>query len=142
MKTLVIREGDYLTIRAIATENDLGRRDRCETHGFFEEQSTLRSADWGKLLVLLKRTSDFGPPNDDEKFKKLEGTDGICEFRAGRLRLFCFWDAGNLIVGTHGLVKSTQKTPKRELKHAEQKRREYFEAKNNGKLANAPGTRK
>lgn len=71
---------------------------------------------------------------DKELFKKLENSEiwelrtlfnGIC------YRLFAFWDTETetLIVATHGIVKKTQKTPKKEIIKAEKIRQEYFNDK-------------
>ena len=53
-------------------------------------------------------------------FKKLKGTDDIWEcriqFASNIYRLFCFFANGSIIVLTHGIVKKTQKTPKKEIK--------------------------
>jgi phage-related protein len=71
---------------------------------------------------------------DKEIFKKLEGTQ-IWEFRtlyAGiSYRLLAFWDtsANALIVTTHGFIKKTDKTPRKEIEKAERKRMEYFTTK-------------
>ena len=76
-----------------------------------------------------------GGEMSSELFKKLENSeiwelrtlfDGVC------YRLFAFWDteADALVVATHGLVKKTQKTPKKEIKKAEALRKEYFNDKN------------
>ena len=73
---------------------------------------------------------------DKELFKKLENTEiwelrtlfnGIC------YRLFAFWDTENdaLVIATHGIVKKTQKTPKKEIEKAERLRKEYFDYKQN-----------
>lgn len=85
-----------------------------------------------KLLQAVRKTSDriIG-----QWFKKLTGSDGIFEFRIddnGKFyRLFAFWDKSQqnetLIVGTHGIIKKTDKTPKEEIKKAERIQREYFE---------------
>lgn len=72
---------------------------------------------------------------DKELFKKLEGSE-IWEFRTlynkQSYRLFAFWDTdGNkLVVATHGIVKKTQKTPRKEIEKAEAIRKEYFSSKN------------
>ena len=69
-----------------------------------------------------------------ELFKKLDGTD-IWEFRTlynkTKYRLFAFWDTQSetLVIATHGIVKKTQKTPKKEIKKAERLRQEYFKQK-------------
>ena len=73
--------------------------------------------------------------NDPELFKKL--TDNIWEFQTlfekKQHRLFAFWDKTNkketLVLATHGIIKKTQKTPKSEIKKAEDIRRIYFELK-------------
>lgn len=72
---------------------------------------------------------------DINLFKKLENTD-IWEFRTLyqglAYRLFAFWDNDEetLVVATHGFVKKTQKTPKREIDKAENIRKEWFNRKN------------
>ena len=72
---------------------------------------------------------------DKELFKKLENSD-IWEFRTlfngVCYRLFAFWDTEieALVVATHGIVKKTQKTPKKEIEKAEKLRIEYFNDKN------------
>lgn len=71
---------------------------------------------------------------DINLFKKLENTD-IWEFRTLyqglAYRLFAFWDNDEetLVVATHGFVKKTQKTPKREIDKAENIRKEWFNRK-------------
>lgn len=72
---------------------------------------------------------------DKDLFKKLENTD-IWEFRtlyAGiQYRLLAFWDteAETLVIATHGFIKKTQKTPRKEIAKAEAIRKAYFEIKN------------
>ena len=71
---------------------------------------------------------------DKELFKKLENTE-IWEFRTlnnkQSYRLFAFWDTdeNKLVIATHGIVKKTQKTPKKEIEKAETIRKEYFKNK-------------
>ncbi|MCC7533572.1 MAG: type II toxin-antitoxin system RelE/ParE family toxin [Bacteroidia bacterium] len=73
--------------------------------------------------------------NDNELIKKLN--DFIWEFRTlynGKtFRLFSFWDKsdGNetLVVATYGILKKTQKTPTKEIKKAEEIRKQYLEYK-------------
>lgn len=67
-----------------------------------------------------------------ELFKKL--TKNIWEFRTlynkQYIRLLAFFDVDehSLIVATHGFVKKTSKTPKREIEHAERIRKIYINA--------------
>ncbi|MEA4948766.1 hypothetical protein SDC9_64229 [bioreactor metagenome] len=72
---------------------------------------------------------------DKELFKKLR--DEIWEFRTlfnkTHFRIFAFWDRDEeqetLVLATHGIIKKTDKTPKREIDKAEQIRLRYFELK-------------
>ena len=67
--------------------------------------------------------------------KKLN--DLIWEFRTlynGKAyRLFSFWDRidgqETLVVATHGILKKTQKTPPKEIKKAEEIRKQYLNNK-------------
>lgn len=71
---------------------------------------------------------------DPKFFKKLEGTE-IWEFRTKydgiQYRLLAFWDTtvNALVVATHGFVKKVQKTPKQQIKRAEEIRAMYFRQK-------------
>lgn len=74
--------------------------------------------------------------NDSELLKKL--SNEIWEFRTLHkriaYRLLAFWDkTGNtetLVIATHGFIKKTQKTPKKEIEKAIRIRKEYFNKKN------------
>ena len=71
---------------------------------------------------------------DKDLFKKLENTD-IWEFltlyKGIQYRLLAFWDTESetLVVATHGFIKKTQKTPRKEIDKAEAIRKMYFEMK-------------
>lgn len=68
-----------------------------------------------------------------EFFKKLPGTDDIWEFRALSrgvfIRLLAFYDKRkeSFIVAVSGFLKKTNKTPKSEIKKAEDLKKKYFE---------------
>lgn len=82
-----------------------------------------------KVLINIWKSRET---NDPELFKKLSGE--IWEFRTRykgkQVRLFAFWDKSDdkstLVIATHGLIKKTQKTPKKEIDKAEQLRKDYF----------------
>ena len=65
--------------------------------------------------------------------KKMVGTDGLYEIRVKQgsniYRIFCFFDEGKLVLLLNGFVKKTQKTPKKEIRKAEQLKAEYYESK-------------
>lgn len=71
---------------------------------------------------------------DPDLFKKLGDTD-IWEFRTRYLnmsyRLLAFWDtsSNSIVIATHGFIKKTQKTPKKEIARAEEIRKQYFDTK-------------
>ena len=73
---------------------------------------------------------------DNRLFKKL--TSDIWEFRTlfnrKQYRLFAFWDKTDnkvtIVVATHGIIKKTQKTPKKEIDKATELMNKYFESKN------------
>ena len=88
-----------------------------------------------KILYNIDRVA--GGERNKELFKKLENSE-IWEFRTLyngiAYRLFAFWDTdmNTLVVATHGIIKKTQKTPKKEIVKAEAIMRQYFEIKNKG----------
>jgi len=63
-------------------------------------------------------------------FKKLEATDDIWEARVQHgnniFRFLGFFDGNDLVILNHAFTKKTQKTPKKEIKKAEQRKQEYF----------------
>ena len=75
-----------------------------------------------KLLVDLDRVPA-------SYFSKMSGTDHFWECRvklgSNIYRIFAFMD-GNQIVLTHGIIKKTQKTPKREIQKAKKYREDYL----------------
>lgn len=67
-------------------------------------------------------------------FEKLKSSKDIFELRVKDsnkfFRLFSFWDSTGdtetLIVCTHGLIKKTNKTPKKDIEKAEMIKEKYF----------------
>ena len=98
-----------------------------EADAFLDKQSDKVRA---KILYNIAKASYS---NDPKLFKKLENTD-IWEFRTlfdnMQYRLLAFWDKRNgqntLVIATHGFIKKTQKTPQREIQHAESIMDIYF----------------
>lgn len=69
---------------------------------------------------------------DPELFKKLTGSE-IWEFRTlykgKKYRMFSFWDSNRraFVICTHGIIKKTDQTPKKEIEKAEIIRKLYIE---------------
>jgi phage-related protein len=65
--------------------------------------------------------------------KYLEGTDALYEIRVSttfkKIRIFCFFDEGRVVVLGNCFVKKTNKTPKQELELAEKLKNDYFKNK-------------
>ena len=63
-------------------------------------------------------------------FKKLEATDDIWEVRIqygnNIFRFLGFLDGNDLVILNHAFTKKTQKTPAKEIKIAERRKKEYF----------------
>jgi phage-related protein len=95
-----------------------------------EFMNSLESKVRRKIYYNLKKSQLI---NDPELFKKLN--ENIWEFRTlfekKHYRLFAFWDKTDnketFVLATHGIIKKTKKTPKSEIKKAEEIRKIYFE---------------
>ena len=96
---------------------------------FYESQrpEVQKKIDW---VIDLARTEKFLP---EKFFKHLEGTTGLFELRVkvgtNIFRIFCFFDKGNLIIILNGFHKKTDKTPRNEIKRAEELKKQYYESK-------------
>lgn len=85
-----------------------------------------------KIIFNIKK-SQFC--TDNELFKKLTNT--IWEFRTlynkKAYRLFAFWDKDAkedvMVIGTHCILKKTDKTPPKEIEKAEEIRKQYLNLK-------------
>ena len=67
-------------------------------------------------------------------FQKMVNTDDLWEIRIRHnrniFRLLSFFDDAALVVVASGFQKKTQKTPPREIKTAEARKKDYFRRKN------------
>jgi len=70
-------------------------------------------------------------------FQHMKGTNGLFEIRveyqSNIYRIFCCFDAGNLVVLFNGFQKKSQKTPRKEIDKALRIKDEYFELKHKSK---------
>lgn len=95
--------------------------------------NTLAEAPRDKIMYNVNKVA--GGVIDSDLFKKLDGSDGIWEFRTKHngleYRLLAFWDEQEkrLVVATHGFVKKTWKVPQKEIVRAEALRKKYYESK-------------
>lgn len=99
----------------------------CETQDFFEEAEKNDADELASMLALLEHAAEHGPPKNKEKSRDVG--EGILEFKAKSLRVCWFYDAGRMIICTHGFGKPTPKVQTREIKRARELRETYFNLK-------------
>ena len=104
----IVYEGKQFTIWAITINGKCIVRDFID--GLVESEKK-------KVITLLQRAGDYGPPSNKEKFNHLG--NGIFEFKSYQVRIFCALERGKLILLTHGFIKKGRKTPKRQIEKAE-----------------------
>ena len=96
----------------------------------FLDQLPAKSAQKVTWVLKLVEELDQVPSN---YFKKLVNTQNLWEIRASAgsniFRLIGFFDGPNIVVVAHGFRKKTQTTPKRAIKIAEERKKEYFRRK-------------
>jgi len=94
-----------------------------------EHLDTLSDKQMTKIAWILKLVREIEPVPSNY-LKKLVNTDDIWEVRAdaGRntFRLLGFFSGQELIVLTNSFQKKSQKTPPREIKLAEKRKRDYL----------------
>ena len=100
--------------------------NKCPVENFLESLSNKQVEKVFFVLELIE-TIDIIPR---KFFKKLEATDNIWEVRVqygnNIFRLFGFFDGNDLVVLNHAFTKKTQKVPNKEIKIAEQRKKDYF----------------
>jgi len=88
----------------------------CPAEDFLD---TLRPADAAKVMALFDLfVQRFPQPLSREKFKKIEGTPGLFEFKSFQIRLLCFFRPGGRVLLTHGLIKKADRLPSQEIARA------------------------
>jgi phage-related protein len=89
----------------------------------------LESKEAQKILWVLKLIEELDRI-PSQYFKKLTGTEDIWECRvktkSKAIRIFAFFVNGDTLVLTHGYAKKSQRTDARQIKLAENYRRDYF----------------
>lgn len=85
-----------------------------------------------RILWAIRLIRDI-PIVPEKYLKHITGTDALYELRiaAGTdiFRVFCFFDAGKLIILLNGFQKKSQKTPTEELQRAQKLKQQYHEDK-------------
>jgi len=98
-------------------------------HDFYYSQKQKVKEKINSILFLIVYTERI----PSKFFKHLEGTKGLFEIRMEfeniLYRIFCCFDAGNLVILFNGFIKKTRKTPRKEIYRALKLKDEYFKEK-------------
>lgn len=106
-----------------------------ETEAFFEELAACFDANVAGLIAMMEAHSKFGPEQfNSTQTHYVDQKEKIYEYIKGRLRLFWFEDDDRVVICTHGIVKKSQKTPKREIDRAINVKHAYKQAKAKNRL--------
>lgn len=116
-----ILNGPAFTIHALVLNGT------CETQEFFTKAELDDADELASLVALLERSSKHGPPRNKEKSRDVGGD--FFEFKTNSLRVCYFYDKGRMIICTHGFGKPQKKVQNREIKHALELRKLYFNLK-------------
>lgn|GEM_PF-774469 len=116
--TQLITRGARLSILAIVDDG------RSQFEQFF---AGLPPPSKGKLRALFDFIAKNGAPRNIEKFRHEE--DGIYAIKQNQIRVYCFFETGQMIIVTHGTLKKRQKANPKDLKRAKRLREEYLKAK-------------
>ncbi len=103
--------GQVFKIEAYVTEGG-----ECLAEAWLDRQSEAMQK---RFVALFMTLGDQGKIWNETKFKHLEGSDGIFEFKADGGRVLCFFFVGHRVVLTHGFKKQGPKTPRGEIVRAE-----------------------
>ena len=78
-----------------------------------------------KFAALFSWIGDQGKIWNERKFKHLNDSDQIFEFKVDDGRILCFFFFGKRVILTHGFKKKSDKTPKGEIERAEILKHEF-----------------
>ena len=99
---------------------------RCPVEEFLDSLTGKQAKKVTWVLKLIQE-QDQVPPR---YWKTLKGTEDIWEarvqFGGNTFRLLGFYDEDGTIILTNGFMKKTQKTPKREIQKAEQRKKRFL----------------
>jgi hypothetical protein len=84
------------------------------------------------MLNLLERIALEGPPRRVEVCHQIKGP--IFQCGQGRIRVLWFYDEGQMIICSHGFIKTSRKTPRDHIRRAENTYRRYFDDKARGAI--------
>jgi hypothetical protein len=134
--TKPIRAEAFYKVKILAVGRREKRKLNCPTIEFLLQLKKERPDELSRLTAVLEQTATNGPLKNSEKFKKIEGSEGLFEFKSYQLRLFCFFDEGSIIICANGVIKKQDKHKSQDVETAINWKQSYFQAKQNNQLIN------
>ena len=110
-------EGTKYTIQALALSDG-----SCPAGEFLDG---LDQRDRQKLDVLFEYLGNQGRLTNPEKFKKVEGSNGIYEFKSFQIRILCFFASGRRVMLACGAVKKRNKLSPADIARAERYKNQF-----------------
>lgn len=86
----------------------------------------LDESDRTKLDVIYQYLGDHGRLSNKEKFKKIEGSEGIFEIKIYQIRILCFFVPGRRLMLAFGLRKKQDRLRPADIARAERIRERFF----------------
>jgi hypothetical protein len=118
LATKVVYRGSKRTIELLCDDDG-----SCPVEEFID---SLMASDRTKVDSLFALMGEKGQITNDQKFKKLEGSDGVFEFKSFQIRLLCFYAPGGRVVVCRGLVKKRDRHDTGDIRFVEGRRREFL----------------
>ncbi|WP_176414768.1 type II toxin-antitoxin system RelE/ParE family toxin [Stenotrophomonas maltophilia] len=111
MKTKVLYKGSIKSIESLSADDGSWPVD--------EFLDGLSASDRTKVDALFALMGEKGRIANVEKFKKLEKSEGIFEFKSFQTRLLCFHAPGGRLIVCRGVQKKKDKHDKQDIEFAE-----------------------
>ena len=104
----------------------LVKSDRFELGDFLTSLEESDPATHIRIVKLLDRIAEFGPPRNPYQFKQVR--NNLYEIKSGRARMFGFYHPSvqKFIIITHGWSKGARREQTQQIKRAEHLRDEYI----------------
>ncbi len=123
--TITIYDGQIFQVEAVVLDNGSVPAE--------EWLDSIPQKQQQKFATLFKLLADAGKLWNERKFKHLEGSDQIFEFKVDEGRVLCFFFVGQRVILTHGFAKKAAKTPKGEIERAEKYKSDFIARTKNEK---------
>ena len=76
--------------------------------------------------MLFERLGNTGKIHNAEKFKKIEGSESIWEFKSFQIRIFCFFASDRRVILAFGVRKKKNKHRREDIDRAEFYREQFL----------------